>query len=34
MKTIGMLGGLSPESTIAYYSYITHKYYEAHANYA
>jgi len=34
MKTIGMLGGLSPESTIAYYSYITHKYYETHADYA
>lgn len=28
MKMIGVLGGLGPESTIAYYSHITRKYYE------
>ena len=33
MKTIGILGGLGPESTIAYYAYITRKYYETHADY-
>ena len=34
MKTIGILGGLGPESTILYYRYITQKYYETHRNYA
>ena len=34
MKTIGILGGLGPESTMAYYSYITRKYYEVHWDYA
>ena len=34
MKTIGILGGLSPESTIAYYSYITRKYYDLYSDYA
>ena len=33
MKTIGILGGLGPESTTAYYNYITRKYYELFANY-
>ena len=26
MKKIGILGGLSPESTVYYYQYITHEY--------
>jgi aspartate racemase len=34
MKTIGILGGLGPESTIAYYAYVTRKYYETHHDYA
>lgn len=34
MKTIGILGGLGPESTIAYYSYITRTYYQQHGDYA
>ncbi len=34
MKRIGILGGLGPESTIAYYGYITRKYYEKYNNYA
>ena len=34
MKTIGILGGLGPESTIAYYSYITRTYYETYGDYA
>ena len=34
MKTIGILGGLGPESTIAYYQYITRKYYELRSDYA
>lgn len=34
MKTIGILGGLGPESTIAYYAHITRKYYEKYHNYA
>jgi len=34
MKKIGILGGLGPESTIAYYSYITRKYYEVYSNYS
>ncbi len=34
MKRIGILGGLGPESTIAYYSYITRTYYERFADYA
>jgi len=33
MKTIGILGGLGPEATVEYYTYITRKYYEIHANY-
>ena len=33
MKKIGILGGLGPESTIAYYEFITHKYYEKYGNY-
>jgi aspartate racemase len=34
VKTIGILGGLGPESTTAYYTYITRKYYETHGDYA
>ena len=34
MKTIGILGGLGPESTVAYYNYITRKYYDLHGDYA
>lgn len=34
MKTIGILGGLGPESTITYYTYIIRKYYELCGNYA
>ncbi len=34
MKTIGIIGGLGPESTISYYSYITRKYYESYRDYA
>ena len=34
MKTIGILGGLGPESTAAYYNYITRKYYELKHDYA
>lgn len=34
MKTIGILGGLGPESTISYYAYITRMYYERNNNYA
>jgi len=34
MKTIGILGGLGPESTISYYGYITRRYYELHKDYA
>jgi aspartate racemase len=34
MKTIGILGGLGPESTAEYYRYITRKYYDVHADYA
>lgn len=33
MKTIGILGGLGPESTTAYYNYITRKYYDLFGNY-
>ncbi len=33
MKTIGILGGLGPESTIAYYNYITRKYYDLFGDY-
>lgn len=33
MKTIGILGGLGPESTISYYAYITRKYYEMRGDY-
>jgi aspartate racemase len=33
MKMIGILGGLGPESTMAYYSYITRKYYQDYSNY-
>ncbi|MFH1905466.1 MAG: amino acid racemase [bacterium] len=34
MKKIGILGGLGPESTIAYYEYITCEYYRRYGNYA
>ena len=34
MKRIGILGGLGPESTIAYYSYITRTYYDVYNDYA
>ena len=34
MKTIGILGGLGPESTISYYAYITRLYYERYKDYA
>ena len=34
MKTIGILGGMGPASTIAYYRYITDRYYELHGDYA
>ena len=34
MKKIGVLGGLGPESTIAYYEYITREYYRRHGDYA
>ena len=34
MKTIGLLGGLGPESTIAYYECITRTYYELRGDYA
>jgi aspartate racemase len=34
MKTIGIIGGLGPESTVSYYSYITRKYYETYGDYA
>ena len=34
MKTIGILGGLGPESTILYYSWITRRYFEARGDYA
>jgi aspartate racemase len=34
MKTIGILGGMGPASTIAYYRYITDRYYELYGNYA
>jgi aspartate racemase len=33
MKTIGIFGGLGPASTIAYYQYITDKYYEEFGDY-
>ncbi len=33
-KTIGLLGGLSPESTITYYQYITRAYRERHGDYS
>ncbi len=32
-KTIGIIGGMSPESTIAYYQYLTHRYTEIHGDY-
>jgi aspartate racemase len=34
MKTIGILGGLGPESTMACYAYITRKHFEIEGNYA
>ena len=34
MKTIGILGGLGPESTCEYYRYITRTYYKACGDYA
>jgi len=33
-KKIGIIGGLSPESTIKYYQYITRKYYERFGDYS
>ena len=33
-KKIGILGGLSPESTVEYYLYLTHTYTERYGNYA
>ncbi len=33
MKTIGILGGMSPESTVAYYEYITRTYTERFGDY-
>jgi aspartate racemase len=33
MKTIGILGGLGPEATLEYYSYIVRKYYETYGDY-
>jgi len=33
MKTIGIFGGLGPASTIAYYQYITDRYYEMFGDY-
>jgi len=33
-KTIGIIGGLSPESTVTYYLNITRKYYEQYKNYS
>lgn len=33
-KVIGMVGGLSPESTIYYYKYITEEYYRRFGNYS
>jgi len=34
MKTIGILGGLGPESTIEYYGHITREYYKLRSDYA
>ena len=34
MKTIGILGGLGPESTVSYYTYITRAYYALRKDYA
>ncbi len=34
MKTIGILGGLGPESTASYYTTITREYYNRYKNYA
>ena len=34
MKTIGILGGLGPESTAAYYQIITRRYFDLRADYA
>ena len=34
LKTIGILGGLGPESTISYYAYITRAYYALRKDYA
>jgi len=34
MKKIGILGGLGPESTAAYYEYITQEYYRTYGDYA
>jgi len=34
MKKVGILGGLGPESTTAYYEYITREYYRRYNNYA
>lgn len=34
MKKIGILGGLSPESTITYYKYITREYYRRYGDYS
>jgi len=34
MKTIGILGGLGPESTVSYYTHITRRYYDLRGDYA
>jgi aspartate racemase len=34
MKKIGIIGGMSPESTIAYYQYITHSYTQRFGDYS
>jgi len=34
VKRIGIIGGLGPESTVSYYLYIVHKYYEMYRNFA
>jgi len=33
-KTIGVIGGLGPESTIAFYQYVTRSYYDSFGDYA
>ena len=33
-KRIGILGGMTPESTVTYYQHIVHRYHERHGNHA